>query len=156
MSDVRLTVRPASDGDAEKIHELHVTAVRMLCGPHYSPGIIEGWLANRSAQGYLRGIRSGATVVAELGPQVVGFGEGVPGEVVAVFVDPACVNRGIGSQLLERALQLAQADRRIVRLESTLNAVGFYEKFRFLQVERSVVRRNHVAVPVVVMQRHPV
>lgn len=153
MSDVRLTVRPASDEDAESIHELHVAAVRMLCGPHYGQEIMEGWLANRSAQGYLRGIRSGATVVAELGSQVVGFGEGIPGEVVAVFVDPAHVNRGIGSQLLERTLHLAQADRRIVRLESTLNAVGFYEKFRFIQIERSVVRRNRVEIPIVVMQR---
>lgn len=153
MFDARLTVRPASEIDAERIHELHVAAVRMLCGLHYSQEIIEGWLANRSAQGYLRGIRSGATIVAELGPQVVGFGEAVPGEVVAVFVDPAYVSRNIGTRLLEHALQLAQADRGIVRLESTLNAVGFYEKFRFLQIERSVVRRNRVEIPIVVMQR---
>ena len=136
------------------MHELHVEAVRMLCAPHYTPEIVEAWLANRSAQGYLRGIGAGATIVAELASNVVGFGEGVPGEIVAVFVDPVFAKRGIGSALLAHTLHLAQRNHGTVRLESTLNAVSFYERFGFSQVERSVVRRNRVEIPIVVMQRH--
>jgi putative acetyltransferase len=153
MIETAVRIRSAAPGDAQRIHELHVAAVRALCAPHYAPEIVEGWLANRSAHGYLRGINSGTVVVAELDSRVVGFGEGVPGKVVAVFVDPVFVNRGIGSALLEHTLRLAREEHRgPVRLKYTLNAVGFYERFGFYQVERSVVRRNHVEVPVVVME----
>lgn len=131
-----------------------MAAVRVLCATHYSPEIIEGWLANRSAQGYLRGIGSGAIIVAEAASNVIGFGEGIPGEVLAVFVNPDFANRGIGSALLEHTLRLAQKHQGPVRLESTLNAVGFYERFGFSQVERSVTRRNQVEIPIVVMRQH--
>ncbi|PKO71158.1 MAG: GNAT family N-acetyltransferase [Betaproteobacteria bacterium HGW-Betaproteobacteria-14] len=154
MVGVQVSIRSATTEDAQRIHELHTAAVRVLCAPHYTPEIVEGWLANRTAQGYLRGIGAGATIVAELASNVVGFGEGVPGEVVAVFVDPVFVNRGIGSILLEHTLRLTQEHQGTVRLESTLNAVGFYERFGFSQVERSLVRRNQVEIPIVVMQRH--
>lgn len=154
MIEIPISIRSATAEDAQQIHELHLAAVRTLCAPHYAPEVIEGWLANRSAQGYLRGIGAGATIVAELASNVVGFGEGVPGEVVAVFVDPDYASRGIGSALLEHTLRLAHEHRGAVRLESTLNAVGFYERFGFSQVERSVVRRNRVEIPIVVMQRH--
>jgi putative acetyltransferase len=154
MGKVSIMIRSAAAEDAQRIHELHMAAVRVLCGPHYAPEVVEGWLANRSAQGYLRGIGAGATIVAELASNVVDFGEGVPGEVVAVFVDPDFANRGIGSALLEHTLRLAHGHQGTVNLESTLNAVGFYERFGFTQIQRSVVRRNKVEIPIVVMRRH--
>lgn len=155
MSRVVVSIRSATPQEAQRIHELHLSAVRAQCAQHYSPEIVEGWLENRSAQGYLRGIASGAIFVAEFESQIVGFGEGAPGEVVAVFVDPAFLNRGIGSALLQHALRLAREQHQgSVRLESTLNAVGFYERFGFTQRNRSVVRRNRVEVPIVVMERH--
>jgi hypothetical protein len=39
-----------------------------------------------------------------------------------------------------------------VRLESTLNAVTFYELFGFQKINRATVRRNDVDVPIVVME----
>ncbi|OQA33303.1 MAG: putative N-acetyltransferase YafP [Betaproteobacteria bacterium ADurb.Bin341] len=101
----------------------------------------------------MRGISTGAIFVAELGELVIGFSEGVPGEVVAVFVDPNFANRGIGGLLLGHALRLARGSEQPVRLEATLNAVPFYERFGFTQGERSVVRRNEIEVPIVVMHR---
>jgi len=149
-----VAIRSATVEDAQRIHELHTAAVRLLCAPHYAPEIVEGWLAHRSAQAYLRGIASGAMFVAVAGSRTAGFGEAVRGEVTAVFVDPAFAGRGIGSALLGHALRIARAEHRgSVRLESTLNAVGFYERFGFSEVERSFVRRNRVEVPVVVMER---
>jgi GNAT superfamily N-acetyltransferase len=154
MVGFSVIIRSAAPQDAQRIHQLHVAAVRALCAPHYAPEIVEGWLANRSARGYLRGIRSGAIVVAEMESRVVGFGEGVPGEVASVFVDPAFANRGIGSALLEDVLRRVQDRQGPVRLESTLDAVGFHERFGFSQAERLLVQRNQVKVPVVVMHRH--
>jgi GNAT superfamily N-acetyltransferase len=152
MKDISL--RQAAAVDAEAIHELHLNSVRALCASSYEPGIIDGWLKGRSPAGYRRGIVAGATFVAEVESKIVGFCEAVPGEVVAVFVDSHWSRRGVGTALLSRALDFAARTSRSVWLESTLNAVSFYESFGFRQITRSSVRRNDVEVPVVIMERH--
>jgi ribosomal protein S18 acetylase RimI-like enzyme len=148
------TVRAAQDADAQAICSLHLSAVRTFCAPHYSPEIIEGWLRGRVPEGYLPGIRTGSLFVAEVNAKVVGFGQSKPGEVLAVFVEPGSAGRGIGSLLLERALRDASAGKGVVRVESTINAVGFYENHGFRVVARGSQRRNDVDVPIVIMERH--
>lgn len=148
------TVRAAQDADAQAICSLHLSAVRALCAPHYAPEVIEGWLRGRVPEGYLLGIRSGSMFVAEVNARVVGFSESKPAEVLAVFVEPGSAGRGIGSLLLERALSDAGASNGIVRVESTINAVGFYERHGFRVVGRGSQRRNDVDVPVVIMERN--
>lgn len=149
-----MSLRPATALDAEAIHELHSRSVRALCSSSYEPGIIEGWLKNRNRAGYLRGISAGATFVAEAESKIIGFCEAVPGEVIAVFVDPQSSRKGVGTALLWRALDVAARTPCSVRLESTLNAVPFYERFGFRQITRASARRNDVDVPVVIMERH--
>lgn len=149
-----VTTRAAQDADAQAICSLHLSAVRALCAPHYAPEVIEGWLRGRVPEGYLPGIRSGSMFVAEDNVVVVGFGQSKPGEVLAVFVEPGFAGRGIGSLLLARALSDADADNGIVRVESTINAVGFYESHGFRVVGRGSQRRNDVDVPVVIMERN--
>jgi GNAT superfamily N-acetyltransferase len=151
MTDISL--RQATALDAEAIHELHLNSVRALCASSYEPGIIVGWLKDRTPAGYLRGIAAGATFIAEAESRIIGFCEAVPGEVVAVFVDPQWSRKGVGTSLLSRALTIAASTPRSVRLESTLNAVSFYECLGFRQITRSSVRRNDVEVPVVIMER---
>jgi ribosomal protein S18 acetylase RimI-like enzyme len=151
-----VSVRPAALADAERLCELHLASVRTLCARHYAPEVIEGWLEDRVPQGYLRAIRSGATFVAQVDSRVIGFGESGPGEVLAVFVDPAYARRGVGSLLLAHALVLvlAQPGRTgPVKVESTLNAVGFYERAGFRVVGHATQRRDDVDVPVVAMSR---
>jgi GNAT superfamily N-acetyltransferase len=149
-----VSIRQAAAADAQAIHELHGGSVRTLCASFYRPDVIEGWLKGRTPSGYLNGIASGGTFVAEADCKIVGFCEATPGEIVAVFVDPRWGGRGVGAALLTRALDVAEASGRAVRLESTLNAAGFYERFGFRIVGRSSVRRNDVDVPVVIMERH--
>ena len=149
-----VTIRAATLADAPRIHELHLASVRAVCASCYEPAIIDGWLAGRSPQGYFHGISTGATFVAEAGGEIVGFCESVPGEVRAVFVDPRWKGKGFGAKLLSWALSLAEAGPSgSVRLESTLNAVSFYERFGFRPIAHTTVRRNDVEVPVVLMQK---
>ena len=50
--------------------------------------------------------------------------------------------------IMHQALKVAlQEHHTAIRLESTLNAIGFYERFGFREVERSSVIRRQVAVP---------
>jgi putative acetyltransferase len=147
-------VRPAVRADAKAICDLHIATVRALCAPFYEPQVIEGWLRGRVPDGYFRGIDAGTMFVADAGNQLIGWGQAHPGEVDAVFVDPRFVRRGIGALLLRHALESATANRDTVKVESTLNAVAFYERFGFQVVRRSTQRRNDVDVTVVVMEKH--
>lgn len=148
-------IRQARASDAPRIHELHTISVRALCCGHYASGVIDGWLANRQPDGYLPPIQRGDLFVAEREKRVIGFGEAVAGTIVAVYVDPSAVNHGVGTAIIRHAIEKARLGHSgPIRVESTLNAVPFYERFGFRELARSSVDRGRVAVPVVVMERN--
>jgi hypothetical protein len=72
-----ITIRKAFPADAGPIHELHLRSVRQLCCEVYSLETIEGWLANRTPQGYLPGINRNEMYVAESEGRMVA-GSGTP------------------------------------------------------------------------------
>ena len=93
-------LRQARREDALRLHELHTASVRTLCASHYGAEIIDGWLKNRSADGYLAPIKRGVLFVAQPDNRIIGFGEAAAGVVVAVYVDPSGIRQGVGSALL--------------------------------------------------------
>ena len=125
-------IEPAVDIDAAAVHDLHLRSVRSLCTAHYEPAVVEAWLAGRTPRDYLAPIRSGSLFIARTGGRVAGFGETAPGTVLAVYVHPELDGGGVGSALLAHAVSKAGpgADGTI-RLESTLNAAGFYARHGF-------------------------
>jgi len=153
MIDTPVIIRAAAPKDATRLNDLHIASVRALCARHYAPEIIDGWLLNRTPDGYLPPISRGAIFVAELDGRIVGFGEAAPGTVVAVYVDPAKTGRGVGRCLLLHALvQARNSVRDSVVVESTLNASAFYQRHGFRELRRTTVTRNHVQVPIVIME----
>jgi ribosomal protein S18 acetylase RimI-like enzyme len=156
VNETKYILRQARREDATRLHELHTAAVRSLCAPHYSPEIIDGWLQNRGPNGYLPPIERGAIFVAELSGRIIGFGEAATGVVVAVYVDPSANQQGVGSAILHHAVSIARRDHEgPVRVESTLNAIHFYERHGFREIKRSTIKRNHVDVPIVLMEMAP-
>jgi GNAT superfamily N-acetyltransferase len=149
-----LGIRLATPADAPRLHALHTASVRRICGPHYTPEVIEGWLANRRPAGYLAPIERGELFVVECEGGIVGFGEATPGVIVACYVDPTLVRRGVGTVIVTRALELARRGHAgPIRVEATLNAAPFYARFGFREIERSMLRRGAVDVPYVLMER---
>jgi len=147
-------IRVATPEDADRLHQLHTTSVRRICAPHYAPEVIDGWLANRVPEGYLPPIERGDIFVVEDGGRIVGFGEATPGVVVACYVDPAMVQRGVGSAIMEHALVIARRGHDgPIRVEATLNAAPFYARFGFGELARATLRRGEVDVPYVLMAR---
>ena len=122
-------VRPATEADAEDIFRVHSESILALCSERYGPDEIAAWIAVRSPASYRVALSSRALFVAEWQGEIVGFGQLDPekGEIEACYVAPAAVGAGVGAELLRR--MEAEALRRgisIVRLNSTLNAEGFY------------------------------
>ena len=127
------TIRPATPEDANRIHELHTSSVKALCQSHYSSEQITQWLKNRTPQGYVPGIERGEMFVAVDGARSVGFGHAIPGEVVAVFVDPEWARHGVGRAVLGEGIKRARSGYRgAVHLDATLNAQEFYKKMGFV------------------------
>jgi putative acetyltransferase len=144
-------IRPARLDDALAIHNLHTRSVRQLCSADYPKEVIDGWLEGRSPERY-RGIAKGEMYVFEENGAVVGFSHVKPGAIIALFVDPAHVRKGIGSALFEHALPIAHGNSHApLPLEVTLTALPFYLRCGCKEVARSSVRKNAVKVETVTM-----
>jgi GNAT superfamily N-acetyltransferase len=156
MNCDRFTIRQACRADAHTIHELHTASATTLCVTHYPLEAIQGWLARRTPEGYYPGIDAGEMFVCEAGGKIVGFGHAVPGEVLAVFVHPQWTRQGVGSLLLQQALERATCGYPgPVKLQATLNAQPFYEQHGFVERRRRTVQRGGVDLPVVEMEGSP-
>ena len=148
----KITVQQATRDDAPAIHELHTKSVRQLCRDHYSNKQINGWLNHRTPEGYFPAIDQERLFVAMDGSEIIGFGEAVPGEILAIYILPERAKKGIGTTLLNRAMEIAKCGTQKIVLESTLNAIDFYRKEGFVQVHKRLVRRGNVELPAVFME----
>lgn len=146
-------IRTARIDDAAGIHAVHTRAARISCSVSYSQAQLDGWLGRRTPEGYHPGIRSGEMYVCERGGEIVGFGHAVPGEIVAVFVDPDHQRRGIGRQLLAYGFRIAEAGKEVVCLEATPNAEAFYASAGFTKVDEHFLRRGEVRLRVIGMEK---
>jgi len=91
-------------------------------------------------------------VYAEQG-EILGFSHVVPGEILALFVTPQSSRRGVGTALMAHAIAIARINWvGSVKLESTLNAVPFYQALGFTKVRDSVVQRSGIDIPVIEME----
>ena len=154
---VDFTFRNSRGSDAQTVFALTNKSVIGLARQHYSKDVVDSWMAGRSAETYQDDCDNGAIVIAEADGIPVGFVHAVPGEIVRLFVDAAYAGRGLGSRLMQKGLDMAvPKEGGTVKIDATLNAVPFYQKFEFSEVGRSVFpgRGNDLPViDVVVMER---
>ncbi len=146
-----MEIKTAITSHAKEMHRIHTSAVKTVCKDFYTAEQIKAWLEGRSPEGY-EGIKKGEMYVAEDDGKIVGFGHAIPGEVVAVFVDPAFHKKGIGKLLLDYGLKIASKGKKKVKVESAINAESFYKKHGFVKVRNDVCIRGGVEIPIIVME----
>jgi len=147
-----MKIANATTSDAEEIHRIHLSAVRTICKDFYTAKIIETWLKGRTSEGYHKGIDKGEIYVAKNNGKIVGFGHAIPGEVVAVFVDPIFHRKGVGKLILDYGLRIALKNHQKVKVQSTVNAEKFYKKHGFVKMKDDVTIRNGIEIPIVIME----
>lgn len=144
-------IRLARSDDALAIHNLHTRSVRQLCSADYPEEVIEGWLKNRSPEGYT-GIGKNEMYVYEESGGIVGFSHVEPGCIMALFVDPAHTLKGVGRALFDHALPIAlSGESARLPFEVTLTAVPFYLKCGCKQVGQRATPKNDIQVDTVLM-----
>jgi predicted GNAT family N-acyltransferase len=132
MSDRKIVLRPARQGDGQSVFDVTWLSAKGLATSHYSAEEIAGWMGERNAAYYEELISHGRMVVAEENGVIVGFVDAEPGELTRLFVLPSASGFGLGGRLLKVGLEQARRDHEgPIKLEATLNAVGFYERHGF-------------------------
>lgn len=134
------------------MHRIHTSAVKATCKDFYTGKQIEAWLDGRSPQGYQEGINKGDMYIAEDNGKTIGFGHAIPGEIVAIYVEPAFHKKGVGKLLLDYGFKIALKGHNKVKVESTINAEGFYKKHGFVKIKDSTAIRNDVELPTIIME----
>jgi putative acetyltransferase len=150
-------IRTADDADADALADLHRTSITQLCQEHYSSEQISAWTAPLRPELYraLMG-RVEVSVFEEQG-RLLGLGISDAGDALinAIYVHPDATRRNVGRALLMH-LETAILERGLndVRLNATLNAVGFYERMGYTRVDLAMNKlANGVELPCVSMTK---
>jgi putative acetyltransferase len=128
------TIRKARTEDRGAIWRVHISAIKESCAGHYSPEVIQAWIARTQPQNYIAAISSLDFLLAEEHGVILGFGilNATHREIQGLYVSPQSAGRGIGTHLM-RLLENSAREMGIEQLQlfSSLNAVPFYERLGY-------------------------
>jgi len=127
-----VTVREATERDADAMLDLHVASIRALGPDAYDDEQVEAWAYTEGGPSYPIDDPEHVVVVAETDDDcLAGLGDvsSSEDELYAVYVHPDHTGAGVGTAILNR-LETAARDCGCETLELTAskNAVGFYEQ----------------------------
>jgi putative acetyltransferase len=134
---MRLREMKKSDGDA--VIEVHQESIRGLCRSAYSQNQIFLWTTLLTREMYDAGIadKSNFGIVAIEDDKLIGYGfmNIVEREIKGMYVIPEFSRRGIGRMILSKLEEHAKSNGiNTIKLNSTLNAVPFYEQCGFTKI----------------------
>ena len=131
---MQITIRKMRSEDAKVIAELHKKVVREINSEFYSQGAIKEWTKDISEENVKHQFQNSDWIAAESNNKLVGFGQYsvVDGEIYQINVSPDFLNQNIGRKLYDY-MENDFMSRRVekISLNSTLNAIGFYQKLGF-------------------------
>lgn len=152
MDGTTFSLTKGSETDVDQIYHIHTSSIREVCSSHYGAKEIELWSGKQAKETYIPFLKNGEIIVAKGGDTLVGFVHYIQHniekndrdskgsqwmEIKALYVDPRFIRRGVGKLLVEKVESLAkEKGAESLRVSSTLNAVPFYSKFGFCEVNR--------------------
>jgi putative acetyltransferase len=143
-----LVLRRAEERDTVRLVEVWRAAVEAT--HHFlSPSDVD-WYSERLAAEFFPMVE---LVIAELGSRIVGFSGTTDGRLEMLFVDPTTHGRGVGTALLDRALQ-AQGTIDVDVNEQNPDAVAFYKRRGFEQTGRSPLDSDGRPFPLLHLRRN--
>lgn len=141
--------RPARAGDGQALFDVTRLSVGGLARQSYAPEQIAGWMGERTPSFYEDLIGKGQMIVAERDGIIAGFVDAEPGEVTRLFILPEASGLGLGKRLLEIGIAQARSEHAgPIRVESTVNAEGFYRRHGFRPVGKGYFSHGVGGVPI--------
>ena len=136
-----MRIRPAKPDDALHFWQIHTASIRALAQTAYNAGQIEAWVNHRTVDDFHQRIIRDESYVAEINGQVVGYIRFSPrtSELCSLHVDPVYARDGIGTALLQAAIDDARRyNLTHFWLHASLNAVPFYEAQGFRRTKEAI------------------
>ena len=145
-------IRRATDADRAAIARLHEASIRALGPGAYTAEEVDSWAAGVHPSNYLL---EHQVYVAVDDDQVVAFGHYDHGEIMAVYVDPSHVRRGVGRLMMAKLEEVARADGAThLHLNAALNSVDFYAACGYARTMETVYRtRGGIAIKCALMEK---
>ena len=132
-----VSFRAARPDDAEAVFDITRASIAGLARGCYSPAQIENWMGERTPRFYEELIARGRMTVCLRNGIVVGFVDAEPGEVTRLFILPEAAGSGFGQRLLDIGVAQARLGHSgPIRLEATINAEAFYQRYGFRSTGR--------------------
>ncbi len=135
-----MKIRLAMLADTKQMAIVHKASIEGLCAASYRAEDIAAWVSVISPEIYNSAIAEKVTLVAEENDQILGLGilNIIGREIDAVYIHPSVKGRGVGKAILAELERLALAEgAEAVTLRSTINALGFYEHYGYVQQSRT-------------------
>lgn len=131
-----MQIRKATCSDAQAVFDLRNAAIWRSCKGFYPDELLMKWTDGSQPSAGFTEFVSQLMYVAEASDSVIGCG-GINlenGQIDAIFISPAHINRGIGRKIMHFLEELAIANgiQGPLYLEATLNAAPFYRKLGFV------------------------
>jgi GNAT superfamily N-acetyltransferase len=130
-----MKIRRATPLDVPSICEMHNSSIRELCRDHYSRRQIDDWVGALKPEGYVKAMEALEFMLADEEDIVVqSIFDPEKAELRALYVSPLHAGQGIGMALITEVEALSREDGIFeLHLNSTLNAVHFYERIGFVR-----------------------
>ena len=145
-------IRRATDDDRVAIARLHEASIRALGPAGYTAEEVDSWAAGVHPSNYR--LEHQVYVVVD-DDQVVAFGHYEHGEIMAVYVDPSHVRRGVGRLMMAKLEEVARADGAThLYLNAALNSVGFYAACGYQRMKETVyMTRGGLVIKCALMEK---
>ena len=153
-----MSIRKATKEDIEPFKKVIKASVLVMCADYYSQEQLEALLGQFPAsEVYEKWINDRLLLVAEENGNIVGFAQYSPNIslIEAIHVDPLSTKQGIGRKLVKAIEEAAlDFDKKKISLESSINAIKFYEKCGYGQIKSSKYKcKNDVELDVVTFEK---
>lgn len=147
MTGNRIIVRHTEPSDAAALEAIYRRAVESGPGRLLDVETMDGWLADRDPGEHVAGLGEAGRghLVAECRGLRAGFAVWRGDWLTSLYVDPDRQGMGVGRALL--AACRAEASGGIRGMESTLSAVGFYERAGYRCAGAAYQERRGVRIP---------
>lgn len=147
-----IALRRATDADRVAIARLHEASIRALGPGAYTPEEVDSWAAGVAPSNY---DLSQQVYVAVDDGEVIAFGQYDHGEILAVYVGPRHVRRGVGRLMMAKLEEVAHAEGATrLHLNAALNSVGFYAACGYATtIETTYRTRGGLAIKCARMER---
>ena len=123
----------AQPADLDTLHSIRRAAI-LGVQVDLKPSVRAAWANRRGPDSFVERVAGGQVVIASLAGEDVGWGSSEGDHISALYVDPSFERRGVGRALLaELEATVTRRGHVLVRLESSLNAVSFYEQLGYVQ-----------------------